>query len=88
MTPEEKSLLERTYYIADENNKMLRSIKRSGQIALAMRVFYWVIIIGVSFGAYYFIEPYIDTLTSVYGAGINSPNSVQSAADSLKDLFQ
>ncbi|MDB5238996.1 MAG: hypothetical protein JWO00_331 [Candidatus Parcubacteria bacterium] len=68
MTPEEKSLLERTYAIAEENNGMLKSIRRTGRLALLARILYWVVILGVSVGAYYFIQPYINQLVGIYGS--------------------
>jgi len=71
MTPEERSLLERTAALAQENNTMLRSIRRSGRISLALRIAYWVLIILVSFGAYYFIQPYVESFTSYLTADGN-----------------
>lgn len=67
MDPESKKLLEDTYSLAQENNKMLSSIKRSMFLARVMSIMYWLVIIGVSVGAFYFIQPYIDQLVGVYG---------------------
>lgn len=70
MSPEEKKLLEETLEFAKENNEMLHSIRRSMRFQRFMSILYWVLIIGSAFGAYYFIQPYIDQLMSVYsGAG-------------------
>ena len=95
MTPEERSLLERTYAIAEENNKILRGIRSSNRFSMIMRVVYWVVIIIVSFGAYYFIQPYLTMLLGITGQnqgtlqGIeNSMNQAQSSANSLKDLLK
>jgi hypothetical protein len=88
MTPEERSLLERTYNLTEENNAILRGIRRTGRISMIMRIAYWVVIIGFSVGAYYLIQPYASLLTSFYGSGANDIKSAQSAADSLKDLFR
>ncbi len=92
MTPEEKSLLERTHKLAEENNSMLRSMRRSTRIAMIFRVIYWVVILIIGFGAFYFIQPYVQTLFGIYGDlnnGVqNNVNAARSAADSLKDLFK
>jgi len=94
MTPEEKSLLERTYKLAEENNEILRTLRRSNRYALIARVAYWGVIILLSFGAFYFIQPYI---TSLMGAtnqaggfqGImNDLNQAQDAANQLKSLYK
>jgi hypothetical protein len=94
MTPEERSLLERTYKLAEENNSILRSIRRSNRLSTAMRVLYWVVILALSFGAYYFIQPYVETLMSAYGdlqgnlqSLRNDANSAQNAIDSAKSYF-
>ncbi len=88
MTPEERSLLERTCAIAEENNKILLSIRRSSRITSFMHIAYWVIIIGFSVGAYYFIQPYINSLMGVYGQAQVNVQSLQEAAGSLQDLLR
>lgn len=60
MNPEERSLLERTHEMVEENNKILRSLRRSRRIGIIMTTLYWVVIIGISVGAFYFLQPYID----------------------------
>jgi hypothetical protein len=67
MSPEERELLERCVNLVTENNKILRSMRRSQMWANVARVFYWALIIGSAFGAYYFIQPYIDQILGVYG---------------------
>ena len=94
MTPEEKSLLERTYKLAEENNEILRGIRRTNRLSMVMRALYWGFIIFASVGAYYFIQPYITTLLGVTDQmgglqGIqNSLNGAQGAANALKDLYK
>lgn len=81
MLPEERELLNKSALLAEENNKILRSIRRSMRMASIARAVYWVLIIGVSVGAFYFIQPYIDQLKDVYsGAG--------DALNNLKQLSQ
>lgn len=91
MTPEERSLLERTYKLSEENNEILRSIRRSNRLSIAMRIAYWVVILVASFGAYYFIQPYVNavvsTYSSVFGDGTAqapAPNGMNSIMDMLK----
>ena len=84
MSPEERSLLQNTYEIAQENNKLLRSLVRSGRISTIMRVAYWVVIIGLSFGAFYFIQPYINYLTGISGQSGSTNSTIQQMQDLLK----
>lgn len=95
MNPEERSLLERTHKLAEENNEILRSIRRTNRFSLALRITYWVIIIVVSFGAYYLIQPYVEMLMGSYSqiqggiGGIQgSITTAQSAAETLRSLLQ
>lgn len=88
MNPEERSLLERTLKLAEENNEMLKSIRRSSRISLFMRVIYWLLIIGFSFGAYYFIQPYINMLMGLSGQVQGSVDNVEGIRDTLNDLLK
>jgi len=67
MDPESKKLLEDTFVLAKENNKMLHSVMRYMRISRMMSIIYWVLIIGSAVGAYYFIQPYVDQLIGIYG---------------------
>lgn len=66
MNEEERELLERTLRVSEENNKILKRLQRAGRFAVAFKIFYWLAIIGLAFGAYYFIEPYINELGGAY----------------------
>ena len=62
MTPEERELLNQSIKLAQENNRLLRSIRRSTKIASVLRILYWVIILGTVFGTYFFLQPYFETI--------------------------
>jgi len=78
MDPESKKLLEETYSLTKENNAMLSSIKRSMLWARVVTVVYWIAIIGVSVGAFYFVQPYIDQLMEIYGGAKSNLDNVGS----------
>ncbi len=59
-------IVEETRALSEDNNKILHSIQRQSRIALIVRAIYWVVIIGVTIGAFYYIQPYVDKLVSVY----------------------
>ena len=81
-------MLEQTRKLAQENNDLLRSMRRSGRISMIMRLLYWVVIIISSVGAYYFIQPYIDSLTGLYSQAQKSINSVQNVTGSLQNFLK
>ena len=66
MSPEESELLKKTAALVEENNEILNSIQRSMRFQRVMSVIYWIFIIGSAVGAYYLIQPYIDSLTGAY----------------------
>ncbi|KKU67996.1 MAG: hypothetical protein UX89_C0009G0030 [Parcubacteria group bacterium GW2011_GWA2_47_16] len=86
MTPEEKILLERAVHLGEENNKILRGIRRTNRLGFAWKIVYWAIIIGVSYGAYVYIQPYIDILMQEYAKIKGTVNSVQKTATQIPDL--
>ncbi len=76
MSPEEKKLLEETAQLTKESNEILKKLYRSHIWGRVTHILYWVIIIGASIGAFYFIQPYIDTLRSFTGGDENGSSSL------------
>ena len=86
MSPEERELLRRSIALAEENNDILRSIQRSMRLARLMSVLYWVVIIGASVGAFYLIQPYLKSVTDLYGGAKGQLNDVSGILNNLKGL--
>ena len=86
MTPEEKILLERAVHLGEENNKILRGIRRGNRLSFVWKIFYWAFIIAVSYGAYIYIQPYIDMLTKEYTNIKGTVTTVQKTANQIPDL--
>ena len=68
MPVDEIELLKKSVSLAEDNNKILRSMKRSMFWGRVMSAIYWILIIGISVGAFYFLQPYFIKLMSVYGS--------------------
>jgi len=68
MAPDEHELLRRSIALGEENNQILRRIERHIRLQRLMTWIYWLIIIGLSFGAYYLIQPYIHAITGASGS--------------------
>ncbi|TSC77549.1 MAG: Uncharacterized protein G01um101424_343 [Parcubacteria group bacterium Gr01-1014_24] len=84
MDPESQKLLERTSELAEENNKILRSMRRSQRISGIIRFVYWAFIIGSAIGAYYFIQPYLEQIMSIYGGAKSNLDSVNNILENFK----
>ena len=73
--PEEIELLKKSVELAEDNNKILLSIRRHLRISRTLTLVYWVFIIGSILGALYFIQPYVDQISELYGGAKNNLNS-------------
>lgn len=87
MSPEEREMLKRSVALAEENNDILRGIQSSMRLARFMSILYWVIIIGISLGAYYFVQPYIDQIVGVYGGAKSQLNDVSGTINSIRETL-
>ncbi len=93
MNPDEKQLLERSVALGEENNKILRGIRRGNRWAIAYKVVYWIIIIAISYGDYVYIQRYIDRILKTYneiqgtvGAVSKMTNQIPNVGNALNNL--
>ncbi len=86
MSPEDKEILDKTYELAESNNRMLKSLYRSNQVNRVMRAVYWLFIVGASFGAYYFIQPYLESVLGVYSSMSGKVGDINNVLESVSDL--
>lgn len=84
MSPEERELLNRSVRLGEENNKILRSMRRSQRWANVMNALYWVVIIGAAIGGYVLIQPYIEQVKGVYNGAKSELNNVSNMIQNLK----
>lgn len=52
--------------ISKENNKLLRKLHKSMVLSRIFRGLYWFFVIGLAFGLYFYIQPFIDGLPDAY----------------------
>jgi len=88
MDPESKKLLEETLTLEQENNKILHSMRRSMMWTRVMNVIYWLIIIGISVGAFYFLQPYFDKVIGLYNTISGTEQKVNTTSNSFQDLLK
>jgi hypothetical protein len=68
MDPESKKLLEETFQLAKENNKMLHKVRNVQKWATFWQSLKVIIIIGVAVGAFYYLEPYLNSMLNLYNS--------------------
>ena len=66
MDPESKKLLEKTLSLTEENNKMLRKVRSVQKRHFFWAIFKLFIIVGIAFGLFYFLEPFVNRITNVF----------------------
>ena len=62
LTNEQK--LEAMYEMTVENHEMLKTIRRQTYFSNALRIFYWLVILGAIGGAYIYVRPLIEVFTN------------------------
>jgi len=62
--------------LAEDNNKILHGMRRNARIARVWRIFYWLIILGTGVASYYYLQPYINSMTQAY-------KNIQAAQDKV-----
>ncbi len=86
MNPQDKELLQKSYDLSLENNKILRGIRSSNRWGRFFHFVYWVIIIGVSLGAFYYLQPYVKVLSDAYATIQGDIKNVQALTSKLPNL--
>ena len=85
-----KELVRQAVALGEENNSLLRKMRRAEKWSSFFRFIYWIIIIGLSVGAFYFIQPYATALESLWQrSGLSSTATTtptQSFENALKNL--
>ncbi|MDQ5971840.1 MAG: hypothetical protein QG566_786 [Patescibacteria group bacterium] len=83
-------MLEEDLALNKENNTILKGIRSAQRRAQIMKIVYWIIILGITFGAYYFIQPYIESLMGYYGslAGLAGEGDKAGGASTIPNLTQ
>ena len=87
MDPESKKILEETFTLEQENNKMLHKVRSVQKWATFWFWFKLIIIIGIALGSFYFLEPYFNKMTGLYNSVFGTsqdPSSKSSFQDLLK----
>jgi hypothetical protein len=56
----------------EENYRVIKKIRKTQRNAALLRTGYWILIILVGFGAFYFIKPFMSQIGETYGFGKNN----------------
>ncbi len=89
MDPESKKMLEEALELSRDNNEMIKRMRRSQKNSQLLRGLYWVLILAISFGGYFFVGPYLSKITSIYSSAYNNSNALQHLdTSSIQNFFK
>lgn len=76
MDPEIKRKLDILTAKVDENHRLIKKIRNRQRTAAMIKVIYWVLIIGIALGAYYYVKPLYESLVNAYTQGSENLKSL------------
>lgn len=71
----------------EENHKMLKQVRSVQRRAWWGSMLKWVVIVAVSLGAYYIVQPFVENLNNAYESVIQSVEEVQNTTSSITGFF-
>lgn len=77
MESENQETLNKILELTGENNRMLRKMRRSIIWGRIFHALYWLLIIGLTVGAYYYIQPYLSAVLSTFGAASDTVSGLE-----------
>ena len=88
MEPAEKDLLQRNLQLAEDNNRMLHSMRRSQRWGAVLRIVWWLVIFGASAAAYYYyLQPYLEQLLALYQKAQQGGAQAESAMEQFQQMM-
>ena len=86
MDSESKQLLQNMLALAEENNKMLLQIRKVQKRGTLWRVLKLVVIIGVTLGAFHYVEPYLNKVMDFYDSVSGMEKNIKDVSDSTSSF--
>lgn len=74
--------------LTKENNKLLRTMRRSQRMTSLFTYLYWALILGSVLGIYYYFQPTIQQYKKVFQSSINILQNFEAKAGSIPTDIQ
>jgi len=78
-----KRLLQKNLKLSEENNKLLKKMRRSMRWGQVFTAFYWLFIAGAAVSVYYFLQPVIESIFSTFQAITSGVEEIQNTGKEL-----
>ncbi len=76
MDPDIKEMLEHSIALGEENNRLLKGLRRANRLALAWRVIYIGMFLGGAAIAFTFFRPYYEGVKQTYGSILQTQTQI------------
>lgn len=80
---DQEKQLQEILELSRENNHLLKGVHNRARWGMFFWIVRWVIVIGILFGAYYYVEPYVQKITDTYQKTSDTIKQFQSTADKV-----
>jgi Sec-independent protein secretion pathway component TatC len=87
MDPEMRELLEKNLALSEDNNRILRQLRRAQRFSLLWKIFYLLVFLGGAAYAYTYLRPYYEGVVTTYASIRNAENQVKSKVFNFETLF-
>ena len=77
MDEEYKKKLDRLIIQSEENNFLLKKVRRSQKNSAIYKVVYWIVVLAIAAGGYLVAQPYVSNILNLYSGGINALKGIQ-----------
>ena len=84
---DEKEMMQKTFEIARDNNRMLHAMRRNAFFGGLFRLAFWAVLIGGPIVFYYaYAQPYVDQILSAYSGIKGDVQSIKNVTNQIPNL--
>lgn len=82
---DQEKQLQEILELSRENNRLLKGVHRRARWGMFFWILRWAIVLGIIFGAYYYVEPFVQSASDTYHKTTDSIRRLQVTGDSISN---
>jgi len=80
---DQEKQLQEILELSRENNHLLKGVHRRARWGMFFWILRWALVLGILFGAYYYIEPFVQSASDTYNRTTDSIRRLQATGDNI-----
>lgn len=88
MDSELRKMLQELLSLTEENNKMLKKVRGVQKREAFFGALKFIIIVGIGFGVFYYIEPYVNQIIDIFGTVSGLEQQLNSESLNVESLLK